>query len=232
MNEKSTNDDERYGILSIFIIAGAAIWPFIYPVLDYVLAFLGFAKSPGIVEAIMEFGPSYGQSETAPGIFKAMAEIAQQVSGEHPAIASLSYMEKVNLLFYLNLPVYAAEFLIFVLVVAIALLSRILPSKLAGSVLQRIAIAVSMLPLLAISLLCIAFFLLAFYQAWHVGILDFIFLFLLWPVVATKVVSSHVGVFLLGYGFVPVGLSFAGRGSLAREYLSKFLDVFLDLIGA
>lgn len=224
MQEKSTNDVEWYEILGVCVasILGAAIWPFIYPVLDFVLALLGIAESPGLVKAIMEFGPIYGKSETAPGFFKGMAEGAQLLSGEHPQIASLPYMAKVNLLFYINLPCYAVELLVFVFVVVVSLLSRILPWKLAANVVQRIAIGLAMLPFVAISLWCMAFFLLAFFQAWQFGILHAVLFVLISPAVALRVVSPHIGVFLLAYGLVPFGLTFAGRGSLARAFLLKF----------
>lgn len=227
MNGKPTNDDAGYKILILCVpcILIAAIWPLIYPLLDIVLAFISFGKAPGIFKAIENFGPLYGKfSKTAPGFFKGMAEGAQQMSGEDPYLASLPYLAKAYLLAYVTFPVYTAELFFFVLVVVISLLSRLLPWKLARNVIQRIAILLAMLPLVAISLVCIAFFLLAYFRS--KGILDFIIMVLICPAVAMRVVSPNIGIFLLAWGLVPVGLVFAGRGSLARGVLFRFFRIF------
>jgi hypothetical protein len=41
----------------------------------------------------------------------------------------------------------------------------------------------------------------------------------MFPVVFMKVISSNIGIFIVAYLFIPLGLAFAGPGSLARDFL-------------
>ena len=227
MRETPPFDDTRMQILvscgSAVLVA--AFWPFIEPVLSWALAFLQVAKSP--VDALIELGllsgAFYGESENAPKFFKQMAETAQQFSGEHPQLASLPYMAKVRLSFYVSIFHYILAVLVFVFVTLVSLSSRMLPWKLARNFVQRIAIGLALLPVAAESLWCIYFLFLAFVQAWHAGVFYFVFLVLIYPVVAVKVISPNIGILFFAYFFVPVGLAFAGRGSLARFFLLRLL---------
>jgi hypothetical protein len=169
-------------------------------------------------------GALYGEhSETAPGFFRGMAEAMRDLSGEHPFLASLSYWEKAKLLAYATFPVYTLQGIVFVLVSLINLVSRIVPWSLPRSILQGGAILLAALPFLLISLWCLAFFVLAYVQAWAAGLLTFVVVVVIWPAVAIKVVSAWVGVFLLARGFVPAGLAFAGRKGPASHFVGAFL---------
>jgi hypothetical protein len=161
-SETSAIDNGRDEILMSFIVSilVAAIWPFIWPVLSWVTAFLTLAESPiaAVAELALLSGALYGESETASGFFKQMAHTAQQFSGDHPQLASLTYMAKVRLSFYVSIFYYIGAVLVFVLVTFVSLLSRILPGKLARNFVQRIAIGLALLPVAAESLWCIYFF--------------------------------------------------------------------------
>jgi hypothetical protein len=210
-----------------FSILFAVVWPFIYPGLDYVLALVGFGSSPGLFKAIKEFGPIYGKlSTTAPGFFKGMAEASQQLSGEHPALASLPYMVKAELLLYICIPVYAAEVLVFMVVGFISFASRLFPWKKMKTIVQAAAIVVSVLPLIAVCLWCIIFIGIAYIQAWSASLLDFLFLIVLFPAVFAKVVSPSMGIFVLGNFLIPSGLALAGEGSLGDGLYKSMIENF------
>jgi hypothetical protein len=227
MNEKQANKNYYIHIIVCFCayLIIAIIWPFIYPILGLILDLLGFGNSLGPLTALLTFGPLYGNlSETAPDFFKAMAEAKQQLSGEDPALTALPYIMKVQLLVYATIPFHVIEITIFVLAVAISLISRLFPWRAAKNGIQCIAIALVILPIIAIFLWCIFFFILPYIQTWQVGLLDFVLLIVLWPAVLIKVVSPSIGLLSLALGLVPVGLAFAGRDGLAGQVVSRFVD--------
>jgi len=221
--EAIVNSDARERRNTILVICFASIilaaaWPFIYPGLDYVMALIGFSGSPGLFKAIQEFGPIYGKlSPTAPDFFEGMAEASQQLSGEHPALASIPYITKARLLIYISMPVYVVEVLVFVAVGFISSSSRLLPWQKVKTVVQVTAIVVSVLPLIAILLWFVTFIGIAYVQAWSASLLDFLFLILLFPAVLIRVVSPSIGILVLARYFVPSGLALAGEGSMATE---------------
>ena len=91
MTAKASSELREHGgelaALCIVSLVVAASWPLIYPGLDFLLAIVGFAESPGLVSLLTDFGPLYGQDPDAPGFFRGMAEASQELSGEHPALA-------------------------------------------------------------------------------------------------------------------------------------------------
>lgn len=194
----------------------AVIWPFIYPGLDFILAFIGLSES--LVHGFVEFGALYGKlSPTAPEFFKGMAKAHEQLKGEHPALAHLSYMEKAALVAGATYPAILIEILVFILVSVVALLSRVLFWESAKAVARGVATVLAFLPLTVILLSWIGFFLFNYIQAWSSGgILSFGFLVLLFPAVIIRVVSLAIGLFFLARYFVPSGLFFANRDSLDR----------------
>lgn len=215
----SDTHERRNTILVIcFSIIFAATWPFIYPGLDYVMALIGFSDSPRVFNAIKEFGPIYGKlSPTAPAFFKGMAEGSQQLSGEHPVLATLPYLAKARLLMYVSIPAYVVEVLVSMVVGFISFSSRLLPWQKAKTVVQVTAIVVSVLPLIAIVLWCVTFIGIAYVQAWSASLLDFLFLIPLFPVVLIHVVSPSIGIFALARYFIPSGLVLAGEGTVATK---------------
>jgi hypothetical protein len=198
-------------------LIAAALWPLIFPGLEWLLAFAGFSESPGLIKAVTEFGPLYGRlSSTAPGFFKGMAEASDQISGDNPAIAGLSYLAKSRLLAYATTPIYFLEIITLVLAGGVALSSRLFGFwKPARTTMEILAIILAGLPLVAVSLWSLFFIALAYIQAWPGGILHFGFLLLLFPAVAAHVISPSIGVFLLARFTVPVGLVFGRRDGLA-----------------
>jgi hypothetical protein len=220
-------EDTQEMWIAIFVAVSIAIaWPWIFPVLDYVMAIISFSSAPSLYNALNEFGPIYGDHPSAPGFFRGMAEASQKLGGENPAIAALPYFDKAKLLLYTSLPIYAIELFVFMTVGILSFSSRLLPWKRTKTVVQIIAIAVSKSPLIAISLWWLFFTLLAYVQAWSASILDFLFLILLLPVVFIKVVSPLVGGYVLARYVIPSGLAFAGRGSLAEKtYQAELKDV-------
>jgi hypothetical protein len=202
----SDADDDWISVLALSVVGmvTAGAWPFIFPVLDYVMAIIKFGSSPGLlntINAIKEFGSLYGESPTAPG----------------DAFASLPYLTKAGLLMYASIPIYVIAFLVFVGVGLMSFLSRLLPWQKLSAVVQVIAIGAAVLPLIAIYLWWITLVGISYVQALSVSLLDFVFLIVLFPLVLAKVVSPWLGIFMLAIFFVPSGLVFAGHGSKARK---------------
>jgi hypothetical protein len=206
-------------ILSCFAsIAFAIIYHFVYPGIDYIIALLNFGESPSILSAVKEFGPIYGKLDNAsPGFFKGMAEASDQISGEHPVLAELPYMAKAALLINMSIPLYVLLVIIFLIVSFMSFLSYVLPWRYPKLVSQGIAIFLAFVPMLAVSLWCISSFLLVYIQALFSSVIDFVFLIFISPAVFFRVTVAWMGVFMLAVFFVPTGLVFAGRGSLARK---------------
>ena len=225
MNEdgkKRRNVPLTLGIGSIIV---AAVWPLIYPGLNYLMALIGFGSSPGLFKALQEFGPLYGKlSPAAPDFFKGMTEASQQMSGEHAALASLPYIIKAKLLMYACLPVYIIEVLVFIAVGSVSVLSRLVPWQKAKAKMQSVAMVVSVLPLIAIFLWWFIFVGVAYVQTWSVGLLEFLFLVLIFPVVLIKVALPLVGAFVLSRYLVPGGLVFAGKDSKATDFYDSMLS--------
>jgi hypothetical protein len=216
--DDTTAEEERALLLTacLFSLVVAAVWPLIYPGLDYLLAVMHFGQEPGFWKFLEEFGPLFGRHASAPGVFKGMAQASEQLGGEHPALAGLSYMTKAGLLASTVYPLYVVEVVLFVLAGVAALASRFF-GKAMRPVLETIAVGVAVLPLVATTLWWIAFIVLAYVQALSAGFLTFLFQLVLFPFVLTRVTSASLGVFLLALWFVPMALRCAGRDGFARR---------------
>ena len=218
MSSVAQNNKRTIFFICFGSILFAVVWPFIYPALDYVMALINFGKLPNGFSAIQEIGPIFDSlNPTMPDIFKGMAEASQKLSGEYPDLTSLPYLKKAALLLYGCLPFYMAEVIIFAVVSLTCLLSRLLPSKPVKKIAQVAAIALCGLPFAAIVLWWFTLIGMAYVLAWSSGLVDFLFLIVLFPLVLLRVVSPSVGLLVMALFLVPTGLLFGNEGSMAKR---------------
>ena len=206
----------QFLLICLGIILCAIAWPFIYPGLDYIMAIIGFDST----EFLLKAGSLYGEiNKNAPGFFKGMAIATEALNGEHPAIASLSYMTKAELLLFLDAPIYVLEIILFMFVTFLNVTSRLLPWHKVKAVINITAIVITVLPLIAIFLSFIALCAIPYIQAWSSGLTDFIFLVILSPAVMIKTLSPMIGVIILARYLIPRGLLLSGQDSTKDAYV-------------
>lgn len=198
------------GFLSLIVVA---LYPLLYPKIGYILSISDFIKSPSIPAAIALYAKFSGNDP---------------LSGEHPLLASLPYWSKVKLFFLMNIQICIAFIVVIIAVLVLAVISRIVLRGRLRSIVQVISITLAMIPFAAVTLFALSMFFYSYYLAWVewsgslIGYVKFAILVILFPVVATHVVSSVLSIWIFSYFFVPSALAFAGKKSLSARFLGGF----------
>lgn len=203
--------DEK--LLHIFRAIGGlimfAVWPWILPVIGWIVGLFGLA--------------SQGKSRDL--LITAFTSFGMLPSAEYAEFDRLSYLQKVFYTYAIDFPLAIGLLLLFVVSVFLCSVSRILPTFLGTYLIWPAALLITFLPIMVLMLNMLGSVLYTYYSCWvngppgWVGILGFIWLMALFPVVILHVLHHTVGLLGLACLTVPTALALAPPGSLARKQL-------------